>query len=134
MTPPDFYLIRLRQITTQAAIGIHAFERTARQTLLVSVVLMLDPPKAGSDEISSVQDYDFVREGVLKLTGEKHFDLQETLCSAVLDFCLAEAGVLGAVVQTEKPDVYPDVAGVGCRMARFSHAGLSGFPWWTIDV
>jgi dihydroneopterin aldolase len=134
MTPPDFYLIRLRQISTQAAIGIHAFERAARQTLLVSVVLLLDPPKSGGDRIATVTDYDFVREGVLRLTGEKHFDLQETLCGAVLDVCLAETGVLGAVVQTEKPDVYPDVAGVSCRLARFGRPELAGFPWWTIDV
>ena len=41
MTHPDFYLVRISRIETLASIGIHAFEQAARQTLLVSVVLML---------------------------------------------------------------------------------------------
>ena len=129
MTAP-FYLIRIAGIGTSASIGIHGFEQAARQKLLVSVVLMLDPPPAG-DQIASVQDYDFVREGVLKLVSGGHFNLQETLCSAILDLCLAQKGVLGAVVQTDKPDVYPGVAAVACRMARMGPR-LGDFPWWTI--
>ena len=131
MTPP-FYLIRIGGIDTSASIGIHGFEQSARQKLLVSVVLLLDPP-AGPDAISNVQDYDFVREGVLRLVSGRHFNLQETLCGAILDLCLAQKGVLGAVVQTDKPDVYPGVAAVACRMARMGPR-LSDFPWWTIDV
>jgi dihydroneopterin aldolase len=131
MTPP-FYLIRIGGIDTSASIGIHGFEQAARQNLRVSVVLLLDPPMPG-DGIASVQDYDFVREGVLRLVSGGHFNLQETLCSAILDLCLAEKGVLGAVVQTDKPDVYPGVAAVACRMARMGHS-LADFPWWTIDV
>ncbi len=131
MTAP-FYLIRIGGIDTSASIGIHGFEQAARQKLLVSVVLLLDPP-AGPDAIANVQDYDFVREGVLRLVSGGHFNLQETLCGAILDLCLAQKGVLGAVVQTDKPDVYPGVAAVACRMARMGPR-LSDFPWWTIGA
>ena len=131
MTPP-FYLIRIGGIGASASIGIHGHEQAARQNLLVSVVLLLDPPGAG-DRIANVQDYDFVREGVLKLVSARHFNLQETLCSAVLDLCLAQKGVLGAIVQTDKPDVYPGVAAAACRMARMGPR-LSDFPWWTVHV
>ena len=132
MTFPDFYLIRIGGIETSASIGIHAFEQAARQTLLVSVVLMLPlPPEA--DSIESVQDYDFVREGVLRFVAERHFNLHETLCREILDLCLRQPGMLGAVVQTNKPDVYPGVATVACRMARMAPS-LAGFPWWTLEV
>jgi dihydroneopterin aldolase len=131
MTAP-FYLVRIAGIDTSASIGIHGFEQAARQKLLVSVVLLLDPPKSG-DRIASVQDYDFVREGVLKLVSGGHFNLQETLCGAILDLCLAQKGVLGAIVQTDKPDVYPGVAAVACRMARMGPR-LGDFPWWTIGA
>ena len=131
MTAP-FYLIRIGGIDTSASIGIHGFEQAARQKLLVSVVLLLDLPESG-DSIASVQDYDFVREGVLRLVSGGHFNLQETLCSAILDLCLARKGVLGAVVQTDKPDVYPGVAAVACRMARMGPR-LVDFPWWTIGA
>jgi dihydroneopterin aldolase len=132
MSYPDFYFVSLRRIEASASIGIHAFELTARQKLYVSVTLILARPDA-DDEIAKVQDYDFVREGVLKLAGGRHFNLQETLCEAILDLCLEKPAVLGAVVQTDKPDVYPAVAGVACRMARLRPA-LAEFPWWTVDV
>jgi 7,8-dihydroneopterin aldolase/epimerase/oxygenase len=132
MTYPDFYLVSLRHIGASASIGIHAFEQAARQKLLVSVTLILPRPGVG-DEIGNVQDYDFVREGVLDLVAKGHFNLQETLCEAILGLCLRQNGVLGAVVQTDKPDVYPGVAGVACRMARLGPR-LAGFPWWTIEV
>jgi 7,8-dihydroneopterin aldolase/epimerase/oxygenase len=132
MSHPDFYLIRLRGIEVSASIGIHAFEQAARQKLVVSVALILPLPGQG-DEIGQVQDYDFVREGVLEFVSKRHFNLQETLCGAVLDLCLAQNGVLGAVVQTDKPDVYPGVAGVACRMGRMGPR-LAGFPWWTLQV
>ena len=63
----------------------------------------------------------------------RHFNLHETLCGEILDLCLRQPGVLGAVVQTDKPDVYPGVAAVACRMGRMGPS-LSGFPWWTLDV
>jgi len=132
MTHPDFYLVRISRIETLASIGIHAFEQAARQTLLVSVTLMLKPPP-GPDTIDGVQDYDFVREGVLGFVAARHFNLHETLCGEILDLCLRQPGVLGAVVQTDKPDVYPGVAAVACRMGRMGPS-LSGFPWWTLDV
>ncbi|MBK8838162.1 MAG: dihydroneopterin aldolase [Hyphomonadaceae bacterium] len=132
MSYPPFYLIRISRIETSASIGIHGFEQAARQKLYVSVTLMLPPPPLG-DQIAGVQDYDFVLEGVLGLVNTRHFNLQETLCAEILDLCLRQPGVLGAVVQTDKADVYPDVAGVACRMARLGPS-LPGFPWWDLDV
>ena len=133
MNELDIYFVSLRRIEVQASIGIHAFEQAARQKLYVSVMLILPRPEAAGDEIGAVQDYDFVREGVLKLAADRHFNLQETLCGEILDLCLAQAGVLGAVVQTDKPDVYPAVAGVACRMARL-RPSLAGFAWWTLNI
>lgn len=132
VSTPPFYLIRISGIETSASIGIHGFEQAARQRLMVSVTLMLNPPPNG-DQIEGVQDYDFVRQGVLALVNGRHFNLQETLCGEILDLCLRQPGVLGAVVQTDKPDVYPGVAGVACRMGRLGPS-LSGFPWWDLPV
>jgi dihydroneopterin aldolase len=134
-TPP-FYLIRISGVEVSASIGIHGFEQAARQKLLVSVTLMLAQPAPGNgfgDDIVEVKDYDFVRAGVLDLVAKRHFNLQETLCAAILDLCLSQKGLLGAVVQTDKPDVYPGVAGVACRMARLG-SQLAGFPWWALEV
>ncbi len=129
---PPFYLVRIGGIETNASIGIHGFEQAARQRLMVSVTLMVRAP-GGQDEIGAVVDYDFVREGVLGLVAARHFNLQEALCGEILELCLRQTGVLGAVVQTNKPDVYPGVAEVACRMARLEPS-LGGFPWWTLPL
>ena len=133
MSFPEVYFVWLRRIEASASIGFHAFELAARQKVYVSVAAVSPKTKPPGDEVSGAQDYDFVREGVLRLAESRHFNLQETLCGEILDLCLAESGVLGAVVQTDKPDVYPAVAGVACRMARLKPP-LAGFPWWTVNV
>ena len=74
-----------------------------------------------------------MRRTVAKRVSEGHIHLQETLCGEILDLCLRQPGVIGAVVQTNKPDVYPGVAEVACRMARMGPA-VSGFPWWTLEL
>jgi 7,8-dihydroneopterin aldolase/epimerase/oxygenase len=132
MSFPNFYLIRISGIEASASIGIHEFELAERQRLLVSVTLMAAPAAAG-DDLSGVLDYDFVREGVLKRVAARHYNLQEALCADILDLCLIRKGVLGAVVQTDKPDVYPGVSGVACRMGRMGPQML-GFPWWTLEI
>lgn len=135
MTP--FYLIRIGGIETSASIGLHAFEKAARQRFLVSVVLLLDkPPRSDDvapDDVNHVQDYDFVREGVLRLAAAHHYNLQETFCEEILDLCMAQPKVRGAVVQTDKPDVYPGVQSVSCRMARGA-AEEPPFAWWSTNV
>lgn len=132
MSEHPFYLVRISGIEVSASIGIHGFEQAARQRLFVSVTLMLKPP-SGADHIDGVQDYDFVREGVLTLVETRHYNLQEALCGEILALCLRQPGVQGAVVQTSKPDVYPRVAEVACRMARMGPSHAS-FPWWTLPV
>lgn len=130
---PPFYCLRIRGIDTMASIGFLDFEKTKRQRLVVSVILMLEQPPPGVDDVSELTDYDFVRDGVLGIAASGHFNLQERFCEALLDMCLKQKHVLGAVVQTDKADIYDDVASAACRMARMGPK-LDGFPWWTIDV
>jgi len=101
--------IFLRDLRLQVSIGIHDFERSARQAVAVNVDLWLAPPtRAIGDDIANVVDYDFLHAGIVELAASRHFNLQETLCEAILDLCLSRSEVVEARVSTEKPDVYPD--------------------------
>ena len=101
--------IFLRDLRLQVSIGIHDFERSARQAVAVNVDLWLAPPaRAIGDDIANVVDYDFFHAGIVELAASRHFNLQETLCEAILDLCLSRSEVVEARVSTEKPDVYPD--------------------------
>ncbi len=108
------HALLLDDFEVSASIGIHDFEKAGPQRLFVSVRLMLDPAMvARDDDIATVVDYDFLREGVRTLVAQRHYHLQETLVADILALCGSRPGVIGARVSSRKPDVYPDCAGVG---------------------
>ena len=98
-------------------IGIHAHEAEPQRVRL-SVWMTVDyaaPPS--EDRIDEVLDYDFVRSGIVRLAGERHFALQETLCEAIAALCFGDARVREVRVRSTKLDVYPDAA-IGCEIVR----------------
>ena len=108
----------LRDYEVFINIGVHAFEKTGEQRVLINVdlyiPLALSTPQA--DELDEVVDYDFIRRSVSERVQRGHIHLQETLCDDVLALMLAHPKVRAARVSTEKPDVYPDCASVGCEV------------------
>ena len=108
----------LRDYEVQINIGVHAFEKTGEQRVLINVdlyvPLALSTPR--SDELQEVVDYDFMRRSIAERVGRGHIHLQETLCDDVLALMLAHPKVRAARVSTEKPDVYPDCRSVGCEV------------------
>ena len=101
--------IFIRDYRLPVSIGIHDFEKTGPQTVVVNVELTLAPAdKAHGDRIANVLNYDIVHDGIAALAKSRHFNLQEALADAIIDFCLGQPGVIEARVSTEKPDVYKD--------------------------
>ena len=99
-------------------IGVHDFEKRARQRVVFNVDLYVplarSTPRA--DALHEVVDYDFIRERIAALAGRGHVQLQETLADDVLAAMLAHPDVKAARVSTEKPDVYPDCEAVGVEV------------------
>ena len=108
----------LRDYEVSINIGVHPFEKTGEQRVLINVdlyiPLALSTPKA--DELIEVVDYDFIRRSVADRVARGHIHLQETLCDDVLALMLAHLKVRAARVSTAKPDVYPDCDAVGCEV------------------
>lgn len=111
------YSLFLDGFEVEAEIGIHDFERGVRQRVAIAIEITLDPARLpASDEIAATFDYDWVRLGVLELVGSRSFDLQETLAREIVALLSSRSEISRVVVQTAKPDVFPDVAAVGCRL------------------
>jgi 7,8-dihydroneopterin aldolase/epimerase/oxygenase len=111
--------IFLKNFQTRISIGVHDFEKQARQRVVVNVELYLDPDgNIVRDHIGETVDYDFVRSEIARLAASGHFHLQETFCEKILASCLAKPGVLAARVSSQKPDVYPDCESVGFEIFR----------------
>lgn len=108
----------LRDYEVWINIGVHEFEKRGEQKVLINVDLYipleLSTPK--QDEIGEVVDYDFIRSTIAERVSRGHIHLQETLCDDVLKLMLSHPRVRAAQVSTQKPDVYPDCASVGCEV------------------
>jgi len=108
----------LRNYEVNINIGVHDFEKTGEQRVLINVDLFI--PLALStpekDELDEVVDYDFIRRSISERVSRGHIHLQETLCDDVLATMLQHPKVQAARVSTAKPDVYPDCEAVGCEV------------------
>jgi 7,8-dihydroneopterin aldolase/epimerase/oxygenase len=108
----------LRDHVVSVRIGVHDFEQRGPQRLLINVDLYvpLALSRPQHDRLDEVVDYDFIRRRVAERIAQGPIGLQETLCDDLLALMLAHPQVKAARVSTEKPDVYPDCAGVGCEV------------------
>lgn len=113
----DRYSLFLKDLEIETRIGIHDFERTAPQRLSISIEIEIDAARLPArDDIADTFDYDEVRNEVRRLAASRHFDLQETLARAIVDKLSVWPQIVRVMVETAKPDVYRDVAAVGCRI------------------
>jgi len=109
--------ILLEDFRLPVSIGIHDFERSAPQMVVVNVELELsDEMPDPRDRIEDALDYDFIRAGIMANIKNRHFNLQETLCQEILELVLRRGGIRRAKVSTRKPDVYPDCKSIGFEM------------------
>lgn len=108
----------LRNYEVWINIGVHDFEKTGEQRVLINVDLYtpLADTTPQADQLDEVLDYDFMRRTIAEYVSKGHIHLQETLCDAILARMLAHPKVKAARVSTEKPDVYPDCDAVGVEV------------------
>ncbi|MES2444526.1 MAG: dihydroneopterin aldolase [Pseudomonadota bacterium] len=111
------YTIHLEGLEVVMGLGIHAHERAAPQRVVISVSMDCRYSAPPEDRIDAVVDYDFLREGIIRLVESRHFALQETLCEHVAALAFADPQVVGVRVRSTKLDIYPD-AKVGCEVVR----------------
>nr|WP_315465541.1 dihydroneopterin aldolase [uncultured Rhodoferax sp.] len=114
----------LRDHVVQVHIGAHDFEKGVSQRLIFNVELFVpyESSTPVSDSLSEVVDYDFVRELIARRIARGHVELQETLCDELVQQLLAHPQVRAVRLSTQKPDVYPDCAGVGVEVFRMKGA------------
>lgn len=109
------------EIEALCSIGIYDHERENKQRVVIDVEVVLDPlaePK--SDAILDGLDYDMIRDNVLLLANERHYDLQETLARTLFDKMMSLPTVIQAKVRTSKPDIYPD-----CKEAAYQLSNIT---------
>ena len=117
---PGHYRLFVRGLELPLRVGVHGFERDRPQRVRVDIELWVRrAAPADDDRLAGVVDYEKVVDGIRHLAQGGHINLLETLAERIADVCFADARVLGAKVAVEKPDIFPDSAGVGVEIERW---------------
>ena len=113
----------------EAIIGVHDWERTAAQPLLVDIGMSVDASvSAGSDAVDDTVDYAAVAEAIGTLAAQSRHQLIETFAEEVAAMILGRFGpkVSEVTVCIRKPRAIPNARNAGIEITRSTaRAGLS---------
>ena len=96
--------VSVRDLSVDAVIGVHAWEREIEQTLLVSVDMATDVRKAAAnDDLADALDYSAVAETIAAVLREGRFRLIETAAERVAGRLLADFPLSWLRLELRKP-------------------------------
>ena len=99
--------VSVRDLSVDAVIGVHAWERDVEQTLLVSVDMVPETndvrKAAASDDLDDALDYSAVAETIAAVLREGRFRLIETAAERVAGRLLADFPLSWLRLELRKP-------------------------------
>lgn len=105
----------------EAIIGVHEWERTAAQPLVVDVGMAVDASvPARSDAVDETVDYAAVAEAIGELAESSRYQLIETLAEEAAAMILERFGpkVTAVTVSVRKPRAIPNARNAGVEITR----------------
>jgi dihydroneopterin aldolase len=111
--------IYLRELKTEAIIGIFDWERQVKQTVLIDLEMNADVRKAAlSDSIEDTLNYKRVAKRLLEFIEGSSFHLVETLAEHIAMLVIEEFGVQWIKVTLNKPGAVRSSRSVGIIIER----------------
>lgn len=111
--------IEITDIAVDCIIGVTEQERAQKQTVLVTVELVVDTPKAATfDNVADAVDYKSVYTKIVDFVTASQFYLLEALTKHVLDVCMGDPRVVKSRVTIEKPSRLPNAKGVSVTQSK----------------
>ena len=111
--------IFLRDLKTEAIIGIYDWERNIRQPISIDLELPTDVRRAArTDKIEDTLDYKKVAKRVLAFVDDSHYELVETLAESLAQVILREFAVDWIKIAINKPGAIRGSRDVGVMIER----------------
>lgn len=116
----DFIRVMLRDIVTEAHVGLHPWERhPQRPTRLLVNIEMFAALNGSAGAIGEgLIDYDPVRAALKSWPSRPHTDLLETLVDELVELCFHHPAVTACKVSVLKPDIFNEAAAAGVEVYR----------------
>lgn len=112
----DHVCVVLRDVQTEARVGLHPWERHPGRPSRLLVNVEMFAPSFGPDD--AFIDYDPIREALRAWPGRPHTDLLETLAEELVVLCFASPRVAACRVSVMKPDIFNEAAAAGVELYR----------------
>ena len=110
----------LQGMECQALIGIYDEERANPQRVIIDAELSLSSASEPlDDQVEGTLNYNTIRDTILLIVSERHYDLQETLARKLFDALRSLDNVQGVCVKTSKPDAYIDCKTIAYQLSDF---------------
>jgi 7,8-dihydroneopterin aldolase/epimerase/oxygenase len=110
----------IKDLVTEVRLGVHPWERHAEkpQRIVVNVELFADDIGRPSEGLSSIVDYDYIREAIRGWPAREHTILIESLLEELVELGFRDPRIKACRVSVLKPDVYNEAAGAGVELYR----------------
>ena len=119
-TDKGYVRMMIRDLATEVRLGLHPWERHPEkpQRIVINVEMYAAPQRRRGKGVSSVVDYDYVREAIRKWPRRKHTVFIESLLEELVKLCFKDKRVGACRVSIFKPDIYNEAAGAGVEIYR----------------
>ena len=114
-------VIRIKNLRLRTIIGIHDWERKAKQDVIINVTIDFDGAKAGeSDQIEDTVDYKTITKKIISEVESSSYYLIEKLSTKILNLIMEDHRVNQVAVEIDKPFAlrYSDSVSVSCSAER----------------
>tara|TARA_B100001029_G_C14846339_1_gene331174 strand:+ start:125 stop:511 length:387 start_codon:yes stop_codon:yes gene_type:complete len=108
--------IIVRDLILLLSVGIHQFERLAKQRVKFNIEITTDPNL--KPDIRSIVNYESVINDIKKLTKKTHFDLLENLSESIFDEIFKNKKIKKIKLTIEKLDIIKETTSVGIEVIK----------------
>ena len=113
------YKILINDLTLDAFIGIHDFEKKKKQKIAISLCLDVnDNISAIEHKIENFVSYEHIVADIKSILKSGHIDLLETLGEKIVDLCFMDERVMTIKLKLEKLEVFKETRSVGIEIFR----------------
>ena len=113
------YKILINDLTLDAFIGIHDFEKKKKQKIAISLSLDVNDNISGIEhKIENFVSYEHIVSDIKSILKKGHIDLLETLGEKIVDLCFKDERVVTIKLKLEKLEVFKETSSVGIEIFR----------------
>ena len=117
--PKNTYKILINELTLDAFIGIHDFEKKKKQKISISLSLDVNDNISGIEhKIENFVSYEHIVADIKSILKRGHIDLLETLGEKIVDLCFKDERVMTIKLKLEKLEVFKETSSVGIEIFR----------------